>query len=175
ALPVALATLASPRNLVSGTWHVARLLHPEERCAWGAVAVNIALARFLLGHRDFVPDVIEALRMNEAPADLIEVVRQVPLRRREDLPVMREPAGHVLHTVEVALWFAWHEPKLERGLVWIANAGGDTDTNAAVAGALLGARDGEDAIPARWLAAVRDTDHLAGLAEGLLGISRGTG
>ncbi|MGH7658749.1 MAG: ADP-ribosylglycohydrolase family protein, partial [Gemmatimonadales bacterium] len=101
--------------------------------------------------------------------------RQVPLRRREDLPVTREPPGHVLHTVEVALWFAWHEPKLERGLIWIANAGGDTDTNAAVAGALLGARDGENAIPPRWLAAVRDTDHLAGLADGLLGMARDTG
>lgn len=168
-LPVALATLASPRNLVSGTWHVARLLHPDEHCAWSAVAVNIAVARFLLGHRDFVPDVIEALRTNEAPEDLIEVVRQVPLRRQEELTVVREPPGHVLHTVEVALWFAWHEPKLERGLIWIANAGGDTDTNAAVAGALMGARDGENAIPGRWLSGIRNPDRIAGLADGLVG------
>ena len=36
------------------------------------------------------------------------------------------------------------EPR-EEALIWLANAGGDTDTNAAVAGGLLGARDGEAA------------------------------
>jgi ADP-ribosyl-[dinitrogen reductase] hydrolase len=33
-------------------------------------------------------------------------------------------------------------------------AGGDTDTNAAIAGALLGAVHGRDAVPSRWRAAV---------------------
>ena len=32
----------------------------------------------------------------------------------------------------------------------VANRGGDADTNAAIAGALLGAFWGEEAIPARW-------------------------
>ena len=35
-------------------------------------------------------------------------------------------------------------------LVDIARLGNDADTNAAIAGGLLGARDGADAIPARW-------------------------
>jgi len=41
-------------------------------------------------------------------------------------------------------------PSLEEALIF-SRAGGDTDTNAAVAGALLGAREGEAAIPPRWL------------------------
>ena len=34
--------------------------------------------------------------------------------------------------------------------------GGDTDTIAAMTGAIVGARDGLTAIPARWLAALED-------------------
>ncbi len=56
-----------------------------------------------------------------------------------------------VHCVEVAFWCAVHRPSLEEALVFLVEAGGDTDTNAAVAGALLGARDGETGIPPRWL------------------------
>ena len=167
--PVALATARNPRNLVSGTYHLAFLLHPDPRCAWGAVAVNVALARFLHGYRDFIPDVIEALRNNDVPPELLEAVRRVPLEKKEDLPIVGPQAGYVVHCMEIALWFAYHEPKLERGLIWLAGAGGDTDTNAAVAGALMGARDGEQAIPARWLEAVPGVDHIRYLADALAG------
>jgi ADP-ribosylglycohydrolase len=70
--------------------------------------------------------------------------------------------------VEIALWFAYHEPDLERGLIWLAGAGGDTDTNAAIAGGLMGARDGEGAIPARWLDAIPDLDRIRRLADQLI-------
>jgi len=166
-LPVALATFDNPRNLVAGSFHTAALTHPDPRCTWGAVAVNVAAARLLQGHRDFVPDVIEALRANDAPGELVDAVRRVPLERREDLPITGPRAGYVVHCVEIALWTAHHEPSLERALVWLANAGGDTDTNAAVAGGLLGARDGERAVPARWLAEIPRADHLRALAERL--------
>ena len=169
-VPVGLATAGNPRNLVSGTYHLAFLLHPDPRCAWGAVAVNVALARFLHAKRDFIPDVIEALRNNETPEELLAAVRRVPLEKREDLPVVGPAAGYVVHCMEIALWFAHHEPNLQRGLIWLASAGGDTDTNAAVAGALMGARDGEEAIPSRWLDAIPGVDHIRALADALVGL-----
>ena len=46
------------------------------------------------------------------------------------------------------------------GVTWAVSLGGDTDTNAAVAGALLGYRDGADAIPARWLKPLAQRDRL---------------
>jgi ADP-ribosyl-[dinitrogen reductase] hydrolase len=167
-LPVALATLGSPANLVSGTYHTAVLTHPDERCAWGAVAVNVAAARFLQGKRDFIPDVIEVLRANDAPEELIAAVKRVPLERRDELPVTGPHSGYAVHCVEIALWFAYHEPKLERGLLWLVNAGGDTDTNAAVAGGLMGARDGEVAVPARWIAEVPGWERIGTVAEKLV-------
>ena len=43
-----------------------------------------------------------------------------------------------------------HAPTLEEGVVATVREGGDTDTTAAIAGALLGAVYGRDMIPAQW-------------------------
>jgi ADP-ribosyl-[dinitrogen reductase] hydrolase len=56
--------------------------------------------------------------------------------------------------VLVALQNAFHHLRssgFEEALVATVNAGGDTDTNAAVCGALLGAALGRQAIPPRWI------------------------
>ena len=53
-----------------------------------------------------------------------------------------------------ALWQLLHAVDLEEGVVDTVMRGGDTDTNAAICGALLGAVWGIDAIPAQWTNAV---------------------
>ena len=171
ALPVALATRGSPRHLVAGSWHTAALTHPDDRCTWSAVAVNVAAAELLGGRRDFLADVIEVLRVNDAPPELLAAARRVPLERREELPILGERGWDAVSCAEIALWTAWHEPNLEQALIWLANAGGDTDTNAAVAGGLLGARDGEAAVPGRWIAALPEVDRLRSIARRLVGES----
>ena len=50
----------------------------------------------------------------------------------------------------------------------VVNAGGDTDTNGAVAGAALGARLGYEAIPQRWRLSMSNPQQLLDLADGLL-------
>jgi ADP-ribosylglycohydrolase len=76
--------------------------------------------------------------------------------------------GYVVHCVEIAFWFVTHDRTLEDALIDLAQAGGDTDTNAAVAGALLGARYGEAALPPRWLAQIVGQEGIAKLAEDLV-------
>jgi len=56
----------------------------------------------------------------------------------------------------------------EDGVGWAISQGGDVDTNAAVAGALLGYRDGVGAIPACWLDALLGRERIARAADGLL-------
>jgi len=58
----------------------------------------------------------------------------------------------------------------ERGVLWAISLGGDTDTNAAVAGALLGARHGVEAIPKRWLDVLRRRDRIEAAAASLVAI-----
>ena len=143
-IPVALVAYRSPRTLVSATYHIAALTHPSAEAAWGAVAVNVALGRLLQGNRDFVADVVEALAGNAAPETLLRAVRRVPLQRREGLAAPR-PADSAVAGVELALCLAYHEPLAGRGLEWLRESGPSPAAGAAAA--LLGARDGDAAIP----------------------------
>ena len=56
--------------------------------------------------------------------------------------------------MKIALQNAFHEllhaASPEDGVVATVRRGGDTDTNAAIAGALLGAVHGRDAVPVQW-------------------------
>jgi len=63
-------------------------------------------------------------------------------------------AGWVLVAFQNALYQLLHAPNLEEGVVDTVMQGGDTDTNAAICGALLGAVYGRDAIPTQWEDAV---------------------
>jgi ADP-ribosylglycohydrolase len=50
----------------------------------------------------------------------------------------------------------------------VVSLGGDADTNAAVAGALLGARDARQGLPSAWLERLRDADAIRTEAEALV-------
>lgn len=59
--------------------------------------------------------------------------------------------GWVLTAWRNALWQLLHAPSLEEGVVDTVMRGGDTDTNAAICGAILGAIYGREAVPASWV------------------------
>lgn len=51
-------------------------------------------------------------------------------------------------------WQMLHAQSAEGGIIDTVMQGGDTDTNAAIAGALLGALHGEDSLPGHWREAI---------------------
>ena len=73
--------------------------------------------------------------------------------------------GWVVLAFHLSLHTLLHAPSIEEGIRAITMRGGDSDTNAAIYGALAGAVAGADAIPDRWLEALRPTRCL----EDLLG------
>ena len=167
-IPVALAMSDSPLNLVSGTYHVAALTHPDPAVTWSAVALNVALARFLQGKRDFIADVLEVLRNNPVPEELLGAVRGVPLERRAELSAAELSPADAVGCVRAALWLAYHEPLLERGLRWAVEGRADCRALAGAAGALLGARDGVESLPEPWTASLTGLESLRHLAAALV-------
>ncbi len=167
-LPVALRYHGDVDRLIRVSIEQAAITHADERCPWSAAAVNIAARELLHGNPHFVEETLRRLE-GAAPRALIEAIRRVPGEHEGDLPIgIAGEYGYVLHCVEIAFWCAVHRPSLEEALIFLAEAGGDTDTNAAVAGALLVARDGEAAIPPRWLDQLEQARRIAALAERLL-------
>jgi ADP-ribosyl-[dinitrogen reductase] hydrolase len=59
--------------------------------------------------------------------------------------------GWVLIAFHNALWQLLHAASLEDGVVDTVMRGRDTDTNAAIAGAILGAVYGREAVPPQWI------------------------
>ena len=90
--------------------------------------------------------------------DVHRSVRQGRELRVSDMASRGPPAailpgqcsGYVLDSLTVAISALLDPRSLEDVLVDVVGIGRDTDTNAAIAGGLLGARDGEEAIPLRW-------------------------
>jgi ADP-ribosylglycohydrolase len=58
--------------------------------------------------------------------------------------------GYVRISLRLAFWHLFHAPTLQAALLDVVNRGGDSATNAAITGALLGAVYGESAIPEEW-------------------------
>ena len=70
--------------------------------------------------------------------------------------------GWVLVALQNALWQMVHAASFEEGVVDTVMRGGDTDTNAAIAGALLGAIHGEETVPFQWSEAILNCRPEAG-------------
>ena len=167
-IPVALRYHDDPDRLIRVSTQQAAITHADERCTWGAAAVNLAARELLHGNIYFIDEVMHRIG-DRAPRVLREAIHRVPRERDSDLPISRPgEAGYVVHCIEIAFWFVTHDRSLEEALIYLAQAGGDTDTNAAVAGALLGARYGEVALPPRWVDQITGVQGIAQLAERLV-------
>ena len=69
---------------------------------------------------------------------------------------LHEHQGFVRVAFRLAFWHLGHTSDPTRALVDVANRGGDSDTNAAIVGALLGACHGSTPLPLAWQRRVLD-------------------
>jgi ADP-ribosylglycohydrolase/protein-tyrosine phosphatase len=129
----------------------AALTHPHPVCLQANTLFTMAIA--------------DAISRRKRPKKVYDDLKQRAIGMRVEKPLMNAileaaesvPAdyvhqqGWVLIAFQNALWQLLHAPTLEEGVVDTVMRGGDTDTNAAIAGALLGAVHGRDAIPNQWV------------------------
>lgn len=147
---------------IFGAWHPltdvliwaqqdAALTHPHVVCkhsnALYAMAIACAVRRNLPPEKLYTEIVAWAEALHVAP-EVMQAVKAAKTATPEDYFTQ---SGWVLIALQNALWQLLHAPNLEEGVIDTVMRGGDTDTNAAICGALLGAVHGIDAIPERWL------------------------
>jgi ADP-ribosylglycohydrolase len=143
-----------PDTLASIARRDAALTHPHPVCQDASEAHVVALAAIIGGGLSASEAHAMAMRRAEVRSLSPEVIGA--LRRAESAPPPcdGDNMGWVLIALQNAWYEALHAPSLEEGLVATVGRGGDTDTNGAIAGALLGALHGASAIPSQWRGAI---------------------
>jgi ADP-ribosylglycohydrolase/fructose-1,6-bisphosphatase/inositol monophosphatase family enzyme len=141
----------------------AALTHPHPVCQDASALFAVTLAHAIRTGSDprMVYDFAsDWARDQVASAPVRESLAAARDRTPADFTVQQ---GWVLLALQNAFHQLLHAPSLEEGLVDTVGRGGDTDTNACIAGALLGAVHGRSAIPWRWQERVLSCRPIAGL------------
>jgi ADP-ribosylglycohydrolase len=125
------------------------LTHPNAVCGDAVAAFVVALAD-AVGHGDARRAWNAARDWARSAAASAPVVEALDAAEKASRVADGPNQGWVL----IALQNAFHDllsaASLEEGIVASIARGGDTDTNAAIAGALLGAVHGREAVPPQW-------------------------
>jgi ADP-ribosylglycohydrolase/fructose-1,6-bisphosphatase/inositol monophosphatase family enzyme len=124
------------------------LTHPNAACrdAVGAFLVAVGHA---IAHGDG-PEGTYAAALAWARGASASLVQALEAARQGPPVCDGESQGFVLIALRNAFFELLHARSLEEGIVATVRRGGDTDTNAAIAGALLGAVHGREAVPPQW-------------------------
>lgn len=183
--PVALARFRQPDLLVGDSAATCAVTHYAPTCQWACILVNVVNAAFLRGawpdlprlmalaSQDGSPDMLASASDDGIPTHILSCIAGgQPLPPDASwLRVNQVLIGHTLLAMQTAFWAAQTTLDFENALRQIVEAGGDTDTNGAIVGSVLGARYGASAIPERWLACIPQRERIENLAVGLLELS----
>lgn len=139
--------------------------HWDARCGWSCAIANLVTAAALTGTtldpgllvREAEAGMAASLPRlkaygygTRAPRSVVEAVEEASVSTLDDLRFDGHDMGYTLLSLRAALISFWRAESFEQGLRHVIEVGGDTDTNGAIAGAVLGARFGLGGIPERW-------------------------
>ena len=167
--PLGVVRARQPEALLVEGPALSRLTHWDGRCQTACVAVTSAVAGLVRGEAAdaAVLGGLAVVSDREGGEELEFLVGEAGRTRQIDGP----DQGFALFTAGIALQVAGETRGFEEGLRYVVGLGGDTDTNAAVSGALLGALHGLRAIPPAWLDALVEREGIEREARALAALS----
>lgn len=153
------------------------ITHFDPRCQIACSAYNAAIGAAVYG-TEVSPEKMYNAALSEVMLAGSAFIRSFPELRRQGLYAVQELLGDLDYAVEgnpecygedddsvnitgggsgfvrtafrLAFWELLHADSFKAGVIDAVNRGGDTDTNGAIVGGLLGARFGYDGIPTGW-------------------------
>lgn len=139
-----------PKDVKVCAENICKLTHYDPRCVGSCVMVSELIHSLVYGdsalrYQDMI-DLAESY--DDRIADYVYLAQQ---ESHIDKLMDDDSMGYTLVTLSVAIWTYWHAKSFEDGLLTVVNAGGDADTNAAVACAILGAKFGFKSIPQEYV------------------------
>ena len=140
----------------------AAITHPHPVCQQANALFTMAIAHAIrqgCDGRNLYEQIVTWAEDMKVDRSLLEAVRGASESPPADY--VRQQ-GWVLTAFRNALWQLLHATNLEEAVVDTVMRGGDTDTNAAICGAILGAVHGRDAVPGQWVESLLNCRPAAG-------------
>jgi ADP-ribosyl-[dinitrogen reductase] hydrolase len=164
--PLGLAYAGRPAELAELAPRLSALTHHDERCRTAVLAVCLAVAALVRGddRRSAAEEALSAALEREGGEELEFLVEHAGGSRPVDGP----DRGFCLFAAAVGLQALLRFEAFEPALRHVVGLGGDTDSNGAVAGALLGALVGAGGLPAPWVGKLQDEGQIRAEAEALV-------
>jgi ADP-ribosylglycohydrolase len=147
--PIGIACAGNPTRAAAWAAADAGLTHPSPVCRAASGAFAAAIAIGIAGGSG-----AEMIRAAEAHASDGQVRSCIRAAKTAPPAEFQREMGWVLIALQNAFHHLQAGTPLEEALITTVAKGGDTDTNTAICGALLGAAQGRDALPLRWRNAV---------------------
>jgi ADP-ribosylglycohydrolase len=142
----------------------ASLTHIHPLCRQAGILFTVAIAEAVRTGpepRELYRSIMEQARLLQVEPPLLTALEEAANEPPQDFFTHQ---GWVLIALHNAVWQLLHAPNLEEGIINTVMRGGDTDTNAAIAGALLGAVYGIKTVPDRWLQVILHCRPQAGVS-----------
>lgn len=156
-----------PKAVEECAANICRLAHYDPRCVGSCVIVSELI--HALVYDKPVPSYHQIIDIGKRYDDSIEEF--IDLAQNDDICSLElqddDSMGYTLRTLAAALWAYWHARTFEEGLLAVVRAGGDADTNAAVACAILGAKFGFNAIPPEYVDGLINKNQLDDVILGM--------
>jgi len=178
--PLGAAHAHRPDALLEAAPRPPALTHHDKRCRTAVLAITLAAAAAVRGEPPgrAAGRALEAVLDREGGEELEFLAEEAGRRRRVDGPDM----GFCLFTAGLGLqslaragtWRRVGPAEIEAELRRVVALGGDTDTNAAVAGALLGAAGGAPSLPIAWVERLVERCVIEGEARALVPLAART-
>jgi ADP-ribosylglycohydrolase/fructose-1,6-bisphosphatase/inositol monophosphatase family enzyme len=143
--PLGIWAAGDPERAAGAAREDSALTHRNPLCIEACAAYAAAIAVGVGGDNR---DSMLRAALSEANGPALDAIKRGAGGARPDNYERRQ--GWVLIALQNAFYRLMHAPSLEDAVVKTVSCGGDTDTNGAVTGALLGAAYGRQAIPERW-------------------------
>ena len=154
-------------NVKANAETACRVTHYDPRCV-GSCVITSEIINSLVWHNKALTkdDIISIARKYDK-----HIVDYVKLATHLDIADLQlgvlGGSGYTLKCLSVVLWCYFHVEYFDRGLMAVVNEGGDADTNAAPACAVMGAKFGLDGIPEYYIQNLLNKDKFDRIAEDL--------
>ena len=167
--PLGLAFAGDPDRIAGLASQDAALTHWDPACRQSAAAIALLTAALVRGDAD--PIAFAKSHAGPIDADVAEAWKPMSLQALETRGLDGQDMGSTLLALTIAVSVLKRGMPYAEALPWVIRQGGDTDTNGAIVGALLGVRDGLAAIPEEWRQCASEEGRILEMGRELLGRS----